>query len=74
MQIIVINSGHHDRDKLIPHFEHKMKSLFSFLKGRYGSLELNHAPHIIWKGNMIGCGNAKAINHLQELDAVRRRT
>ena len=64
-------SGFHDSPKEPPtHFEKRMKELFNFFKTKYGSLTLDHAPHMIWKGNFIGCERGAKGLHLQELNTI----
>ena len=64
-------SGFHDSPKEPPsHFEKRIKELFSYFKTKYGSLTLDHAPHIIWKGNLIGCERGVKASHLFELNTI----
>ena len=64
--LIILNSGHHDRYFPTTHFENRLRTLLSYLRDRYGGLDYAHAPRIIWKGNMVGC-TSEAIRKLKEV-------
>ena len=49
-----------------------MNELFNFFKSKYGSLTLDHAPHILWKGNFVGCERGLKAVHLLELNSIAR--
>lgn len=62
-------AGHHDRYLPVMHFQVGLRFLFTHLRDQYGGLDINHAPQIVWKGNMIDC-DFEFLSALREVDGA----
>lgn len=56
--LIVVNSGLHDRNYTSAQFSGILAEFFDILKAGYGSLEPSSSvPRVIWKSDLLGCRN-----------------